>query len=292
MELKVMVVEDSSTMRKMLRKIILMSGVPVKEFYEAGNGEDGLKLIHQKRPDLVMVDLNMPGINGLEMIRQLRASPEFANLPIIVISTDSSQARMRQIRGQGIHFIHKPFKSAQIQEIMQAYEKFSSPRITEQLLDQVAHIIFKRLAFLTLQPQEPDGQVLPGSRIRAMMRFVGPFRGTLIMDASEKLLPILHNNMLGLDRDYPNTEQERLDALGEMANVLCGNLLELLAGPSMVFDLGAPNIEVDASPQIVSKEKAFIRRWVSENGWIELYFIRDSNLAMEKSGKEEAAREP
>ena len=109
MAFNVLVVDDSAVMRAMIIRVVKMSGVPLGEFYEAGDGAEGLRRLGEHWVDLVLLDINMPVMNGEEMLRRLRAQPETARLPVIVVSTESSETRVHALEELGVAFVHKPF---------------------------------------------------------------------------------------------------------------------------------------------------------------------------------------
>ena len=109
MAFNVLVVDDSAVMRAMITRVVRMCGVPLGAFYEASNGEEGLRSVREHWVDLVLLDINMPVMNGEEMLRQLRADPETAALPVIVVSTESSDTRVQALEELGVAFVHKPF---------------------------------------------------------------------------------------------------------------------------------------------------------------------------------------
>jgi two-component system, chemotaxis family, chemotaxis protein CheY len=109
MSLNVLVVDDSAVMRSMVIKALGLSGLPIAEVLQAGNGQDALHLLADCPVDVALVDLNMPIMDGEELIRQVRARPAFAELPIIVVSTEGSFTRIAILRKQGAGFVHKPF---------------------------------------------------------------------------------------------------------------------------------------------------------------------------------------
>ena len=116
MKLNVLVVDDSAIMRTMVQKAVQMGGIPVNKFWEAANGKEGLEVLDREWIDLVLVDINMPVMGGLEMIEKMRDIPDLSDVAIVVISTESSKTRIDDIRKQGIAFIHKPFKPEEIRE--------------------------------------------------------------------------------------------------------------------------------------------------------------------------------
>ncbi len=107
--MNLLVVDDSAVMRSIVVKSLKMSGVPIDSLVEACNGKDALEKLDQHWIDCALVDINMPVMNGLELIEAVRASEDCADLPIIVVSTESGESRIQGFREQGLGFVHKPF---------------------------------------------------------------------------------------------------------------------------------------------------------------------------------------
>jgi len=126
MAFNVLIVDDSAVMRAMIIRVVKLSGVPLGEFFEAGNGEEGLRRVREHWIDLVLLDINMPVMNGEEMLRRLRADPETAHLPVIVVSTESSETRVHALEELGVAFIHKPFAP---ERLVAAVEALASARV-------------------------------------------------------------------------------------------------------------------------------------------------------------------
>jgi len=116
MAINVLVVDDSGVMRTMIIKSMKMSGLPLGEIHQAGNGEEGLAALSDCWIDLVIVDINMPVMNGEQMIDKMKENTEFTDLPIVVISTEGSQARLERLQEKGAAFIHKPFTPEKIRD--------------------------------------------------------------------------------------------------------------------------------------------------------------------------------
>ena len=110
MAYNILVVDDSAVMRGMIIKTLRLSGLALDEVHQAANGAEGLKAIGANRIDLALVDINMPVMNGEEMIDCVRENPATADLPIIVVSTESSETRIESFAEKGVRFIHKPFE--------------------------------------------------------------------------------------------------------------------------------------------------------------------------------------
>jgi len=109
MALNILVVDDSSVMRAIIIKILRLSQLPLGEVLEAQNGQEALKVLDGKWVDLALVDINMPVMDGEEMINRLRQNPETVDLPIIIVSTEGSETRKETLMQKGAGFIHKPF---------------------------------------------------------------------------------------------------------------------------------------------------------------------------------------
>ena len=120
MPLNVLIVDDSSVMRAMIIKTIRMSGLDLGDVYQAGNGKEGLDAARENWVDLVVADINMPVMNGEEMIDQMKADPELSALPTIVISTEGSATRVERLESKGVTFVHKPFTPEIIRDSIQA----------------------------------------------------------------------------------------------------------------------------------------------------------------------------
>lgn len=116
MALNVLVVDDSAVARAMIVRTLGLSGLELGDVHQAPDGAQGLASLETHWVDLVITDINMPVMNGQEMIDRMRANPAWADLPVLVISTEGSQARIEQLCGQGVRFVHKPFSPEAIRD--------------------------------------------------------------------------------------------------------------------------------------------------------------------------------
>jgi len=109
MAINILIVDDSAVMRAMILKTMRMAGLPLGETYQAANGQEGLDVLNQHWIDLVIADINMPVMNGEEMIDRMQENPDMKEIPIIVVSTEGSKTRIERLQHKGVRFIHKPF---------------------------------------------------------------------------------------------------------------------------------------------------------------------------------------
>ena len=113
----ILIVEDSTTTRALIRAVVEEMG----DFntVEAGSGFDALKLLPKQEFDLVITDINMPDINGLELINFIRNNPRYRHLPLIIVSTEKSEEDKKRGMALGaMAYITKPFKAHELQEVV------------------------------------------------------------------------------------------------------------------------------------------------------------------------------
>lgn len=111
MALNIMIVDDSPVMRVFLRKVVQLTGLLVGEYCEAGDGEAALKELRERWVDLILTDINMPGMNGEEFVRHLQTDEMLRDIPVIVVSTDASRERIHRMFELGAKgYISKPFQ--------------------------------------------------------------------------------------------------------------------------------------------------------------------------------------
>ncbi|MDL1957094.1 MAG: response regulator [Candidatus Desulfofervidus auxilii] len=117
--MNILIVDDSATMRKIILRTIRQSGYAVDDVLEAGNGKEALEVVKNNKVDLILTDINMPEMDGLELIETLRASPETQNMPILVISTEGAEDIVEKAKTLGVKgFVRKPFTPEKIGEAL------------------------------------------------------------------------------------------------------------------------------------------------------------------------------
>ena len=112
-----MIVDDSATMRKIIMRTIRMSGLEFDRTEEAGNGAEALTKLNSNPVDVMLCDVNMPEMNGTELVKKVRQMPACQNTKIIMVSTESSQDLITSVMADGANgFISKPFTPEKFQE--------------------------------------------------------------------------------------------------------------------------------------------------------------------------------
>ncbi|MBS1114505.1 MAG: chemotaxis protein CheY [Nitrospirae bacterium] len=114
----ILIVEDSSTTRALIRAVIDELGD--FDTVEAATGFEALKMLPQQEYDLIITDINMPDINGLELINFVRSNVRYSHVPIIIVSTERSEEdKKRGLALGATAYVTKPFKSVELQEAIQ-----------------------------------------------------------------------------------------------------------------------------------------------------------------------------
>jgi two-component system chemotaxis response regulator CheY len=116
-DISALIVDDSSVMRKIVERTLRQAGISLVRVLEASNGVEALNLLRTERVDLILSDINMPSMDGLEFLRQLRAESLAPDVPVVMITTESSEEHVREAIVAGAHgYIRKPFTAEQVKD--------------------------------------------------------------------------------------------------------------------------------------------------------------------------------
>ena len=114
---RILIVDDSSVMRKIVERSLRQGGVEIGELVEAGNGAEALAKVKEAPFDLILSDINMPVMDGLEFLRQLVTVEGGKGTPVIMVTTEGSESRVVEALSIGAKgYIRKPFTADQIKE--------------------------------------------------------------------------------------------------------------------------------------------------------------------------------
>ena len=117
MAFTVLVVDDSPVMRSFIRRVMTLSGFEVGQCYEAADGEEALARLKEHDVDVILTDINMPKMNGEELLRQLESDQRLRSVPALVISTDATKQRILRMLSLGAEgYMTKPFSPEALRE--------------------------------------------------------------------------------------------------------------------------------------------------------------------------------
>lgn len=119
-----LIVDDNRIMRDMVARAVQMAPLEIASIHQAADGALALDVLRTTWIDLVLLDINMPVMNGEQFLEALRADPALRTQPVIVVSTESSKTRIDRLRALGAGFIHKPFRP---EELIRAVDAMTNP---------------------------------------------------------------------------------------------------------------------------------------------------------------------
>jgi two-component system chemotaxis response regulator CheY len=119
MPFNILIVDDSPAMRRVVRRVVDLSGFEVGKYLEAGDGIQALAVLASEWVDLIVTDINMPGMDGEQLLIAVRHDALLAQIPVLVVSTDQTTARIDGMMANGANgYISKPFMPAALSEQM------------------------------------------------------------------------------------------------------------------------------------------------------------------------------
>jgi two-component system chemotaxis response regulator CheY len=117
MSLDVLIVDDSAAIRKILHRVLLQAEVPLGKVLEASDGLEALEKMKDEKVGLILSDINMPNMDGIEFLSKLKADAVLKTVPILMVTTEGSQAKVMQALELGASgYVRKPFTAEQIKE--------------------------------------------------------------------------------------------------------------------------------------------------------------------------------
>ncbi|MFZ0803812.1 MAG: response regulator [Terriglobales bacterium] len=116
-KVRALIVDDSSVMRKIVERSLRQAGLDLAEVREAGNGAEALGALKDSGVDLILCDINMPVMDGIEFLRQLQGQENAKGVPVVMITTEGSESHVVQALSMGARgYIRKPFTPEQVKE--------------------------------------------------------------------------------------------------------------------------------------------------------------------------------
>jgi two-component system chemotaxis response regulator CheY len=115
--IRALIVDDSSVVRKIVERSLRQAGINLTQVLEAGNGADALALLKVSQVDLILCDINMPIMDGLEFVKQLAGVESAKGVPVVMITTEGSESHVIKALSYGARgYIRKPFTADQVKE--------------------------------------------------------------------------------------------------------------------------------------------------------------------------------
>lgn len=245
----ILIVDDSRTTRAVIKRVIGMLDHPIAEIYEAADGAAAIKRLERARVDVVLADLNMPVMDGFELISRMREIESWRRIPVVVISAQPDSRQIEMLKRNGVTaYLPKPFTAEGVRDVIgplleaarqetaaahqQLHHEFNLT-LAEALAQALATTAFISPE-LVCGPDHPPLEA--GARV-VRVNFKGhDAAGSLSLAASAEFAAMMVANLDAQDATAGD------DALMELANVTCGLLLRMRPGGGAGFHLEPPQM--------------------------------------------------
>jgi two-component system chemotaxis response regulator CheY len=122
MAYNVLIVDDSVLIRSMVAKTLNVAGIEIGTYHYAADGEEALNKLERNWIDIVFADINMPVMDGVQMVEAMRSKQHLKGTPVVIISTEQSEEKIQQLRAKGVEdYLKKPFMPEEFKEIVAKY---------------------------------------------------------------------------------------------------------------------------------------------------------------------------
>jgi two-component system, chemotaxis family, chemotaxis protein CheY len=239
---RIMIVDDSPAMRTFIRRVIHLAGIEVAACLEASNGSEALETLRAEKPDAILTDVNMPVMDGEELMRHLAEEERLRSIPVLVVSMDASDCRMERMKALGARgYLGKPFRPEQLRDAIEA--AIGVPHVKggfdAALRESVAEALEEMFFVTDLEECDP-GASSPDPMLLALVDFTGAPSGQLMLRASLSAARSLAADFLGEAEDAIGDSQVT-DVFAELANIVCGAVLTRTEG-ACTFCLSSPRV--------------------------------------------------
>jgi len=254
---RVLIVDDSPAMRSFVRRIIDLSGFELSACYEASHGGEALDVLREQWVDAILTDINMPVVDGEELLRRLSSDDLLKSIPAVVISTDATRHRISQMLSLGARgYVTKPFHPEDLRAELERI--LGCPPVHGELQGQLNASVEEVLEkmFFVSPPETPGDCTGPGDKnLTARVPFEGDSRGDLLLSVSCPAARSIAADFLAVEPQ--ELQDEQISAVVcELANMICGSVLSRLESAA-TFHLAPPQI-VPSSLASRSEEGAAI----------------------------------
>jgi len=115
----VLLVDDSETIRGAMERTFRMAKLPMDEVIHASNGAEAIEILRKRWVDIVLADINMPVMNGVDLVKNMKANPEWREIPVAIVSTEGSTTRIAELNSVGVSgYLRKPCRPEEIRDLL------------------------------------------------------------------------------------------------------------------------------------------------------------------------------
>lgn len=253
MAYNILIVDDSETTRAVIRKCLSMTRLDLAGIFEAGDGAAALRVLEQNWMDIVVADLNMPGMDGIELVQTLSRMRMLDNMPVVIVTSDRNEARIEELKQAGARgYLSKPFRPEALERILMEVLGASAagPSVDEvqigdtrsadqgddlpdvlgdtavRVLEDAAYVFTERL------PADEPNPLRDERRIVSAQLDIGSGKARVSLACSLCFAGTVAADLLGSESNAPMPTRKCIDAIGELLNMLGGMLHKQWFGTS------------------------------------------------------------
>ena len=117
MAVDILIVDDSSAIRKIIQRALVQAEVTIGKVMEAGDGIEALAILKENKVGLILCDINMPRMDGLQLLGEIKANPEYKHIPVLMVTAEGARAKVLEAVNLGaVGYVRKPFTADLIKE--------------------------------------------------------------------------------------------------------------------------------------------------------------------------------
>lgn len=235
----ILLVDDSNVVKASLIMILGNSRLPIGEIFTAADGAEALGILDSNPVSLVVTDINMPNMNGEELIEKMRADPGKKAIPVVVVSTEGSTVRIDHLKSLDIKaYLRKPFKADEINAALSEILLTGTIKSPFEFFFQAMQQVMPALANVSpCFPESGEAPAMQGDGLNVRIAYSGRHAGELGLIIEHKLASRMAARIMGLDDSEEITDFMIDDALREVMNVICGHFITLMYGEKALIEV-------------------------------------------------------
>ncbi|MBN2297775.1 MAG: response regulator [Deltaproteobacteria bacterium] len=240
----ILLVDDSNVVKTALIMILSRSSLPIDQIFDAADGVEALSILDSNPVSLVITDINMPNMDGEELLERMRSDPDKKMIPVVVISTEGSTARIEHLKSLDIKaYLRKPFKAEEVNTMLSDILLTGMKKSPFEFLIQAMRQVMPSMA--SMSPYFPESGDVPGMQGDALnvnIAYSGWHKGELGLILEHRLVSRIAARIMGLDDAEDISDDMVEDALRELMNVICGHFITLMYGEKALLDVSTPQV--------------------------------------------------
>ena len=234
MAYNVLVVDDSSAYRSMVQRTLELSELSIDGVHHAADGREALDILEAHWVDLVFADVNMPVMNGVELVDRMAEDPNLCDVPVVIITSEGATRRIDKLRQRGVAgYLRKPCSPESIRDVVERVTGLRPPAEPKEQVVDLLRDVLRTLAYVVCEELDDSSSATEELLVSGddsfywgRVEFRGAKDGGVELLVPERLADEISANFLGTELGPGSSVTA--DAMGEVVNVTCGHLMSSL----------------------------------------------------------------